>query len=304
MSAQNYIHNSLIPINQAFIDSLKLRIPYDSCEIIDQELISSTSIYYHDTGNLDCEILPPAPYKICIDGITFRIQITNIPIYNPDTQQRESTKFIEIVLTSKLLRERYFEGITKENLHHFYEIFMSYDVFHCEYEEFLNAQVSDIDIAINRYCQSTEAWIEIIRSIYNQTGTKQKYLRKIIESSNIGLQFNTRHSAKPSLPNLKLYHKELEMHSKSAEFYNTYLFPKFDGPLKGLTRIEATIKNALHKRRLYKYSILPEFKTLKELSEIEEVQLRKFVFFSVSAYVTKTLRKKAPNLSPTDHLLF
>lgn len=300
------LHNttSSIPINVAIVDSLKLRIPKSECEIVDKNLISETSIYYHDTEELDCEVLPPAPYKIVIDGITFRIHIVQIPIYNEETHEREPTQFLEVVLTSKLLRERYFEGINKTNLRHFYDTFMSYNVFWCEYETFINSQVSDIDICINRYAESTQAFVDIIENLYFQSGTKQKYLRKIIESNTLGLVFNSRTAAKPSLPFIKVYHKELELHIKSADFYNNYLFPEYTEKIKGLTRVEATIRNALHKRRLYKHNVLPEFKTLNELVNIEEIELRKFVVFSITSYVKAITRKKAPNLSPTDHIIF
>lgn len=298
------MQESLIPINAAIVDSLKLRIQLSECEIIAPELTSTTAVYYHDTNTIDDEILPPKPYTIYIDGVTFRFHITQIPIYDEKTEQRIPTKFIEIVLTSKLLRERYFEGITKNTLKHFYKEFMSYKIFKCEYETFINSQVSDIDICINRYVQDINIWQEIISEIYIQSGTKQRFARKIIDSTNCGLQYNNRNSAKPSLPFIKFYHKELELHSKSAEFFNTYLFPKFAKSIKGLVRVEATIKNSRHKQRLYKYNILPKFKTLIELINIGSNALKEFVCFSLLSYIEKQIRSKAPHLSPTDHLIF
>lgn len=293
-----------IPVNIPLIDSLKLRIPFNDCIIIDEKLTSLTSTIIEDTGEIVNEGSKPIECKFLIDGVTFRIQITQIPIYDEKTEERIPTKFLEIVLTSKLLKSNYFDCITNKNLKYFYNCFMSFKVFSCEYETFINSQVSDIDICINRYTNNLESFKDILNGLFVQSGTKQKHLRPINKDSNLGLMFKERKTAKPSLPYIKLYHKELELRSKSLDFYEKYLFPKYDYAIRNLTRIEATIRNSRHKSRLYKFGVLPEFKTLFELVNISKSDLLKFVKFSISSYITKSIRKKAPNLSPTDHIIF
>ena len=119
----------------------------------------------------------------------------------------------------------------------------------------------------------------------------------------VGISFNNRNWATPSLPFIKLYHKELELNTKSKEFKDIYL-QDFDLYIKDLTRIEATIKNWKHRQRLERFGILPKFSTLQELLEVGSEDLYKFVCFSLSSYVVKSPRIKAPDLSPNDHLIF
>lgn len=294
-----------IPINEPRIDSLMLRIELDKCKILETELISTTAIFYHDTQEINDEILPPAPYKFVIDGVIFRVQIKHIPQYNRTTGKHESKASIEIVLTSKLLRERYFECINKDNIKYFYERFMSFKLFHCSYSDFLNSYVSDIDICINRYASNKQDFVKILNSLYIQSGNKQRYLKPpFTDANNIGLVMNTRYGAKPSLPFVKLYHKETELLNKSVEFYNTYLQKHFSKEIKNLTRIECTIKNYAHKKRLISKGIINDFTTLNDLLNIPQTDLKKFVLFSIEEYIMQRIRKRVSDLSPTDHIIF
>lgn len=296
--------NPLIPINKAVIDSLSLKIPFSECNIIDERLTSQTCIYYETLDMIDCELHPPKPIVIIQDGITVRVSLTEIPIYNKELDKHETTKFIVLTLSSKLLRTRYFEGIHKHNLMYLYNQFMYMNVFRCSLETFINGHISDIDICINLYVEHPSIYHDALNLIVTDCGVKAKYCHLINENQNLGLTINTRHSAKPSLPFIKLYYKEYELLTKSAEFYNKFLFPEYGQAIKKLTRIECTIRNAHHKRRLIKHNIIPEYTTLKEFVEIPESNLREFVVFSLKSYIEPQFRIKSPDLSPTDHIIF
>lgn len=300
----NTLENSkTIPINQALTDSLSLKIPLALCNVLDKRLTSLTAIYYETLDAVDCELLPPKPLVITQNGITCRFSLVEIPIWNNETQTKEQTKFINLTVSAKLLKERYFEGITKDNIAVLHQTFLNFEVFECDLSVFLGGVVSDIDICINRYCSSPKLFLDVCRSLWEQSGTKQKYLRLFPDANNMGLTFNSRVGARPSLPFIKAYHKELELLNKSADFFNAYLIP-YSYAITGLTRVEATIKNYAHKKRLEKYNILPKFRTLGEYLEIDLGKLYDFLTFSISAYIQTKARIKAPNLSPSEHIIF
>jgi hypothetical protein len=298
------MNSNIIPTNIALTDSFSLKIPFDDCEILDHRLTSDTFIYYESIDHVDEERYPPKPLKIEKDGITIRIGLAQIPIFDANLNTKVDTKFISLTVSSKLLRENYFEGITNSNIKTIYETFIDFNIFYCSYDTFMCAHLSDIDICINRYSYSVSVFSDALDILQSQTGTKSKHLFKVSEQSNVGLSFGTRQSAKPSLPFIKLYHKELELLTKSAEFYNTFLFPKYAQAVKNLTRIEATIRNYKHKQRLAKYGILPEFRTLQDFLSIPQSDLYNFVVFSVNGYIETKPRQHAPDLSPSDHMLY
>ncbi|WP_142786093.1 hypothetical protein [Changchengzhania lutea] len=303
-----------IPINIALTDSLSLKIPLDSCNVIDDRLLSATYIVYEATGEVERITLdngefqdvkhPPKPIIISKNGITVRISVSEIPIYNEETQKKVPTRFINLTVSSKLLKHNYFQGITKDTVMNLYNEFMYFNVFRCSYDVFLDGYASDIDICINHYVDSPQIFHQVLKYLVTMSGDKSKYAHLISEGENLGLSFNKRNYAKPSLPFLKLYFKHWELISKSAEFYNTYLFDDYAHKISNLARIEATIKNYDHKRRLEKFKIFPRFKTLREYLLIPQEDLRRFVVFSLTTYIEKQPRLRAPNLSPTDHIIF
>lgn len=293
-----------IPINTPLTDSFSLKIPFLDCEIIDKRLTSQTCIYYESLDLIDCELNPPKPIIIQYQGITVRIGLNEIPLLNPITKVKTLTKFINLTVSAKLLKQRYFEGINRSNIEILYNEFISFKIFTCSFQTFLNGYISDVDICINRYSNSPIAFEDSLDVLTAQTGTKSKFLHKVSECQNLGLAFNKRAFAKPSIPFIKFYHKEFELLTKSAEFYNKFLFPKYASQIKNLTRVEVTIKNYDHKKRLKKFNICDDFKTLNEFLLIKEKDLYNIIVFSINSYIETKPRQKAPNLSPTDHIIF
>jgi hypothetical protein len=293
-----------IPINIALIDSLSLKIPLLKCEIIDTRLTSKTATYYHDLKAYDdCEN-PPKPIVIEYNGITVRIHLIICQDWDKELAQYNTVEYICLTVSSKLLKHDYFKGITKKTVSQLYEEFLSYEIFYCDFETFINAKVSDVDICLNRYIDTPLLFSDMLDSLYHQCGYKKKHIYKVNQVENIGMAFNERRKAKPSLPFIKFYHKYFELQTKSAEFYNTYLHPHFYHAIVNLTRVEVTIRNYAHRQRLTKYGIIPDYSTLKELLDISHKDLFKVITFSLESYIEKKIRVKSPNLSPLEHIIF
>lgn len=296
--------NKKIPCNVPLVDSFSLKIPLNDVDVIDDRLTSETHIYYIALESIDSEPSPPKPIIWSSEGITVRVGLANVNIWDNENKIFVPTKFVNLTVSAKLLKERYFEGITKENIEVIYNQFLSFEIFYCTLEVFCSGYVSDVDICINRYANSVDCFDDALSSLMVQSGTKIKHLHKINADNNCGMTMNKRDFAKPSLPFVKFYFKEYELKSKSLEFYDLFLQDNFNTQIKNLTRVEATIKNYAHKSRLAKYKIMPMFKSLQELLEIQEKELYNFVVFSVGSYVETVPRVKAPDLSPMDHIIF
>ena len=175
-----------IPVNSPFIDSFSLKIPLDAVQVLDQRLTSETAIYYESLDAVDEELHPPKPIVISETGITVRFSLVEIPIHNKKTNQKEPTKFVNLTVSAKLLKERYFEGINAFNISVLYQVFLDFRIFDCSLETFLSGMVSDVDIAINRYCPSPAVFSDILGCLYSQSGSKSKHLKLFREDSNIG----------------------------------------------------------------------------------------------------------------------
>jgi hypothetical protein len=296
--------NKTIPINIPLIDSLSLKIPFSDCYIIDLRITSLTSTYYETLNTHDEDLNPPKPLVISNNGITIRIQLISIPEFNKITSSNDIVQYISLTISSKLLCEEYFQGITSRSIEKIYNFFMSLEVFQCSFQTFLNSKVSDIDICLNRYIETPLLFSNTLDSLLQQVGTKRKFVYKTNEVENIGLSFNERRRAKPSTPFIKFYHKYFELVTHSAEFYNLYLFKDYAQQIKNLTRVEATIRNYQHRKRLEKYNILSKFNTLNELLQIPQIELFNFICFSLNSYIEHKPRIKSPNLSPLEHIIF
>jgi hypothetical protein len=291
-----------IPCNTPLIDSLSLKIPLEDVTIIDKRLTSSTHTYYADLEVIELDAKPPKPIKISFNGINLTIGIANQP--HTKTNGEQTTKpFVFLTLSSKLLKNRYFQGINNHNIESLYEHFIQFEIFFCTLEVFLNSQVNDIDVCLNRYVEDAY-FIKSLEKLQSQCGIKKDLSKIINEPLNKGISFKQRNTSTPGLPFIKIYHKELELLSKSLEFYEHYIKDSYSYQIINLSRVECTIRNYKHKRRLEKYNVLPMFRTLQELLDIPEANLYKFIVFSFNSYIEQIKPFNiTAQLSPNDFII-
>lgn len=101
-----------IPLNVGLIDSLTIYLPLDKIQVLDERLTSEYCVYYPETGLLVEDLNPPKAMMINDNGINFRL---NRVIFPPIKGQSEQQELIRLTLTSKMLFERYFEGLNIDN---------------------------------------------------------------------------------------------------------------------------------------------------------------------------------------------
>lgn len=246
------------------VDSLKIRIPVEDVKIVSSTFLEKFQKLYV-TGEIAEDISLESHKTDITNGITARIGLVCCRV-----GKDESKEFIYIQANSKMLKSRYLEGITLDTIYLIYTYIIDLKVIEFDFEQFLNAYVSDIDFAYDVNV-SPENMIVMNQKIFSKVHQdKLKYVDKPFrKDSNIGLQFNRREKATPSLPFIKIYHKGIEFEHHSKEFYDSFM-KGID--LKNYGRLEYTLKNAKHQKHLG-----ISIKTLRQLLEIDKMMIENIV---------------------------
>ena len=286
--------NKNLNLEKVKIDSLKLRVPKHRCKILSPTFAQEYQKIVCDTGEIDPEISLDKHKVHLLNGITTRVAVFH------QLSGGMSEEQIIIQVNAKQLGAKYFEGITDKNVKDIYNYIMALNIIECNYLDFLDAFVSDIDFCIDLLVEP-KAMQEGNIYLYNHVKPNlYKYVSKPFNrKDNTGMQFNNRAKATPGKPFVKIYHKGIELEHHSSEFAQSYL-KNFD--FANIGRIEYTLKNARHKKKLKL-----KFKTMKELLEMlreNEIENKINVFDGVHAYIDKpAINRNVATLSPTDRIL-
>jgi len=270
-------YNLLLPK----LDSLRLEIPIKQCEVVGKIKIPYIKVSV-EAGNIIEGSLDEPLFDLQQihkeNGITFRVQLMRRTLGN---NQFEDRYILQI--SSKMLRGRYFEGISAENINEIYEYIQSLNILKFSKEAFMNAYAYDIDLAMDVKC-SREGWLKLCRKVNaNLNPSKFKYVNLFGSSDNTGLELNRREKATNEAPFVKLYHKSTEMLSKSAEFNGLY----FNGQDHKIGRLEFSLKNRAHVKHLGL-----EIKSLFDILHVENIKLKNILTTQVrKCYMEKRIIK-------------
>lgn len=228
--------------SEFLLDSFKIRIPLSECKILNEGITGNLIIVNDKTGVILDKIFKKNAFPINDKGIHIYFAIEEQTTAN---QTRQS--FITILITSKLLKEKYFEGITRQNIKQVYRSLMSYEVVSFTYKSFLNGELTDVDF--KKDIQSNDI-DKIIRGTYSLTKDLNKEVcKKYDRRNNKGIQWSERTTTEVNRkPFIKIYHKGLDLkRSNDIEFYENYLIDSQE-IIDNRIRIEFTIKNKKHFR--------------------------------------------------------
>ena len=301
--------SKLIPIRVPLIDSLNLSFELDKIRIVDQKVISGVSYVYEATGEIEDIVRPPKPFVWTENGITLRFWVTNIPIYDSLTETKIKTKFLNITMSAKLLKQRYFEGISKENILTYYNNLMDLNVVRMSYQQFKHGHVKDIDICVNdRLIPSYFSELLLALKV-NTRSSKKDLVQMGIEVDNMMISWNTRDKAKNLSPYFKIYYKEYELLSKkSLPFYTQFLQDELynhGDTITGLIRAEFTIRNYSHKKHILSkehYKEMP--RTLGDLVNLSHDELYNIVCKEgLPNYLENYQPRLKVDLTPTDTVI-
>ena len=233
------------------IDSLKIRIPFANVKVIDSQLTTFQipALIDAETGEWTIEE-ESAKWK---QGSLQR-EYTGYHLYfkveMQQTAKGKAEKYLCILFSSKALEGRYLEGITLQNIRAIYERIIGAKVVHFSFEEFTKGEGTDIDFKrdFEASPEQLKEMLPFLRDATKPTKEAGNGVRLFREKNNLGAQWaNRKTTATQKAPFLKVYHKGIELGSKSADFRRKYL-PK--GTAQNLARVETTVKNKRHFRDL------------------------------------------------------
>lgn len=294
--------------NAISIDSLKLRIPLSLVQVTDPIILDHVIEVNERTGEID-----PETYKRKFK----EYNLTDTSKVKLGIETRTTAKGVEeclmIYVNSKILQERYFEGITFDNSRHIYDTIQGLNVVIFPYEVFMRSDCTDIDFKLDER-MSQDEWNELLKQFQLATiptkesdkGFKRFKPTKKDPYQN-GLQYNSRARASASRPFLKLYWKGGELKSKSNEYRSEHLPHVNEHDLLEIVRIETTIKDKRHAKLLGIENTT--FLTLLSLTEklkedIFRKMLSKYLEKPKRQIEIKGLKSTEGSLSPIEHIMY
>lgn len=241
----------------------------------------------------------------------FEIQLTattkvGFKIKNVVVDGKNHEPCIIILVKSKILEGRYFEGLTGWNVKEVYDKLISLDVFYVDFETFLDGDLTDVDIK-NDGLMSQGKYIELINNLKKSTRASKNNNKGFTPHNlsnnkpyNLGVSFAHRIRSTISSPYVKLYWKGGELISKSEAFYEEHLADKYSREdIIDLRRLEATIKDKKHASSLgiksMKLRYLMYTVTEEQLSYALEKMLNKHVDLTPKVRPTKEEKALTPD---------
>jgi len=278
------------------LDSFKIRFPLDSIEIIDSRLYEHQTKYTiaTDTGEIYSEE--------SIQNNSLKVPFSNYHIHFRIEQIFENS-YLAILINSKLLEYQYREGIHSGNIQSIYERINGCNVIALSYNDFMQGQVTDIDIKKD-VVLSSDLFKKAIPQFNKKTIPRKNQGQGVLsfnKKNNLGIQWNDRKHSSPTAPFLKFYHKGIEaICSKNRSFFAQYVDVT---ELSDVVRIETTIKNLKHLRTLKIHS-----NRLQDILELSHEKLDSIIRHSVTSNLHERIKIVKPRdtskLSPSDSVLF
>tara|TARA_R110001592_G_scaffold341948_1_gene631395 strand:+ start:281 stop:1384 length:1104 start_codon:yes stop_codon:yes gene_type:complete len=237
-------------LGQCSIDSLKIRIPTSELKDWDKLLNESMITVDAETKSIIDKEFKRYSQKFYLDNFSLYASIENIRISSNST-----VDCVTLLINSKQLGSKYFDGITLYTIPIIYELVTSLKIIECSFDTFMNAGVTDIDFKKDFYIIFDEykELIEGVRTMTRESKMKDSGHNPIKGKMNYGIEWSKRKTTKYlSAPFLKIYHKHFELSTPtkdkgSLDFANRYL-SHID--TTDIIRVETTVKNKEHLKRL------------------------------------------------------
>ena len=229
------------------IDSFKIRIPIGKVKILNNNINTHWS-KVNEYG----EVIEEGQNKALRyndNGISLHFKL--------ETQLGRgniTADYLSILVNSKTLQSRYFEGITRDNIQVVYDYIMSKAAVDFTMLDFLMGECTDMDF--KKDCkvdwQQYKKTKKVLVSISKMTKKKGDGHHEFNAKNNDGIQWSDRETTRfLGNPFFKIYHKETELLREgkkgSKDFYDSFLKGV---DIEDRVRIETTVKNKKHFRAL------------------------------------------------------
>ena len=275
------------------IDSLKLRIPLEHLKGYDASLNENLTVSNSD-GVIEEEFKRKSK-KYHLKNFSIHASINDVKV-NSNTFKPS----LVILLNSKILGSRYFEGLNLNTIEIAYNTIIDIGILDCSFDTFLkHSFASDIDIKKDYHLEKDE-YKELILATKLMTKESSQGA-KGYQSFDMGIQWSQRETKSyKTNPFIKIYHKETELYTNSSEFTFKNL-KEHEEHIKNLFRIETTIKNRAHLRTL---DLNLDTFNLNEILSISQSNLKKVISKAVNCHLlprTKAMTfKTKKKMTPTN----
>ena len=289
-------------LGQCSIDSLKLRLEIPLLTSYNKRLDKNLTTI-DDDGVIEDEFKRKSK-RYFLDGFSLYASISkNVPVgFN------RRCDCLILLINSKQLGSRYFEGITLLTLPIIYNLVKSLEILDCDYDTFLASSPTDIDFKKDHELEFDE-YKELINGcdLMTKESTQSCFGNNVFRGkTNYGIQWSKRESNKfLKAPFTKIYHKGYEFitlteDKGSKDFADKYL-SHID--FNEVFRIETQVKNKEHLKRL---KIGLEDFTLKDLLNLSSESKDKILSTAINSHLsprTKSLSFKSKSkLTPSNHM--
>ena len=277
------------------MDSLKVRIPYKNIKVINYKLEASRTTTF-EGGEIDVEEFKKNALLFEESGVKTRFGVVTMPIDNKGNKK----KYLTIGFNSKLLKSRYLEGITKNNIDVIYNELIAFGVADFTLQTFLEGFVTDVDFKTDTKC-SFDDFVEIRKYMTLNARSSNRTdigYRQFTKKTNQGIQFSERATTSfKTNPFFKMYWKSLELRNKSKEFNNAYLKGQ---DIDNIARFETTIKNNEHLKALKITS-----NTLSHLLNLDDSVKKDILQQTTNIHIDSTIKQMEikEGMNPMDLLL-
>ena len=249
------------------IDSCKIRFDMKHVKVINPDLLTRWG-EISEHSEIGEREFKRKRFTVKENGVTTSYLIEKRKVYGG--QMVES---LLILVNSKLLKDRYFDGICSDTLELLYRAIMDQKVVFINWKDFQYGALTDCDIKRDFQVKDKESQVNTVKTLKaltRPTREKDRGAESRTLENNIGIQFTKREHASFSNSHVKVYAKDVELFYHSNIFYDNY----FGGvALPPTMRVECTIKNKGHFRYLIKSDDEHQQFTLSDLLALDQMEL-------------------------------
>lgn len=233
---------NVINLGVCSIDSFKLRIELSSLKSYDKDLLEPLKTI-NSSGEIEKEWLRARKEYHLLDSYSFYASITE----NVRVDKNRFADCLTVLINSKQIGSRYFEGITKDTIKIAHKKIVELGILDCTLDDFFTYGFpTDIDFKKDHRLPLDEykELLKVCKIMTTASSSNDKGFRP----HKLGISWSKRESNKYlTNPFTKIYHKSTELINNSPEFTTQYL----NGiDFSDVFRIETTVKNRSHLKRL------------------------------------------------------
>lgn len=221
------------------IDSLRIQIPYSQVNDF-TSMSEPLQTVGKVTGNVYKDDWSEMKVLNEVGGVKARAQKQ---VWFSDEKDllgnQKKEEYFVVALTAKMLGERYWEGITIDNIEIAYEWLQKNVGCKYDFQTFMSASIADVDFCID-VPANREVWSDTMKNVWSMIYySNENYCRKFKKKGFIsGIEFSERHKQSPTKPHCKLYYKDNQWEDEPEFNQQT-----FGGIKHSVGRYEQNFKN-------------------------------------------------------------